>query len=154
MDCSLRDSSVHGIQARTLERVAISSFRGIFPTQGLNPHLRSPALVGRFFTTSTTWEAFLGYSDPNSVGQDGASPSREGGTSNSHRHPSEAGLWWALDPQGGSQWEGEVAGRQCSRSVTEELCGLRHWILREGHSGEGRWQEGSAVGQLLRSSEG
>ena len=87
MDCSLQDSSVHGIQARTLEWVAISSFRGIFPTQGLNPHLRSPALMGRFFTTSTTWEAFLGYSDPNLVGQDGASPSREGGTSNSHKTP-------------------------------------------------------------------
>ena len=29
-----------------------------------------------------------------------------------------------------------------------------HWILREGHSGEGRWQEGSAVGQLLRSCVG
>ena len=32
---------------------------GIFPTQGLNPCLlkRSPALAGRFFITSTTWEA-------------------------------------------------------------------------------------------------
>ena len=30
----------------------------IFPTQGLNPHLfMSPELAGRFFTTSTTWEA-------------------------------------------------------------------------------------------------
>ena len=28
-----------------------------FPTQGLNPHLfTSPALAGRFFTTSATWE--------------------------------------------------------------------------------------------------
>ena len=32
--------------------------QGIFPMQGLNPHLSaSPALAGRFFTTSTTWEA-------------------------------------------------------------------------------------------------
>ena len=32
--------------------------QGIFPTQGLNPtSLMSPALTGRFFTTSTTWEA-------------------------------------------------------------------------------------------------
>ena len=124
MGCSRPGSSVHGIlQGRTLEWVAISSFRGIFPTQGLNPHLRSPALVGRFFTANTTWEAFLGYSDPNSVGQDGASPSREGGTSNSHRHASEAGLWWAPDPQGEPQWGREVAGRQCSGSVTEEFCG-------------------------------
>ena len=30
--------------------------QGIFPTQGLNLHsLMSPALSGRFFTTSTTW---------------------------------------------------------------------------------------------------
>ena len=39
-DCSLPCSSVHGIsQARTLERVAIAFSRGIFPTQGSNPHL-------------------------------------------------------------------------------------------------------------------
>ena len=32
--------------------------QGIFPTQGLNPHLfMSLALAGRFFTTSTNWEA-------------------------------------------------------------------------------------------------
>ena len=29
----------------------------IFPTQGLNPLLLSPALAGRFFTTSITWES-------------------------------------------------------------------------------------------------
>ena len=40
MDCSLPGSSVHEIvQARILEWVAISSSRGIFPTQGLNLHL-------------------------------------------------------------------------------------------------------------------
>ena len=40
MDCSPPGSSVHGIfQARILERVAISCSRGIFPTQGSNPHL-------------------------------------------------------------------------------------------------------------------
>ena len=40
MNCSPPGSSVHGIlQARTLEWVAISSSRGIFPTQGSNPHL-------------------------------------------------------------------------------------------------------------------
>ena len=39
-DCSLPGSSVHGIsQARILEWVAISFSRGIFPTQGWNPHL-------------------------------------------------------------------------------------------------------------------
>ena len=36
--------------------------QGIFLTQGSNPHLiMSPALAGRFFTTSATWEATLGY---------------------------------------------------------------------------------------------
>ena len=40
MDSSPAASSVHGIfQARMLEWVFISSSRGIFPTQGLNPHL-------------------------------------------------------------------------------------------------------------------
>ena len=28
-------------------------------TQGLNPHLMSPALEARFFTTTTTWEAYV-----------------------------------------------------------------------------------------------
>ena len=31
--------------------------QGIFLTQGLNPCLMSPALVGGFFTTSATWES-------------------------------------------------------------------------------------------------
>ena len=35
MNCSLPDSSIHGIlQARILEKVAMPSSRGIFPTQG------------------------------------------------------------------------------------------------------------------------
>ena len=52
MDCSLPGSSVYAIlQARILEWVAMPSFRG------LNPHLMSPALAGRFFTTSATREA-------------------------------------------------------------------------------------------------
>ena len=35
--------------------------QGTFPTQGSNPHLlMSPELAGRFFTTSTTWEALHG----------------------------------------------------------------------------------------------
>ena len=33
--------------------------QGIFPTQGSNPALMSPALARRFFTTSTVWEALL-----------------------------------------------------------------------------------------------
>ena len=31
--------------------------QGIFPTHGLNLYLVSPALAGRFFTTSATCEA-------------------------------------------------------------------------------------------------
>jgi len=55
MDCSPPGSSVNGIiQARILEWV-------LFPTSGDLPNpgieLTSPALTGRFFTTSTTWEA-------------------------------------------------------------------------------------------------
>ena len=42
--------------------------QGIFPTQGSNQCLlTSPVLAGRFFTTSDTWEALLGYSQFNSV---------------------------------------------------------------------------------------
>ena len=50
MDCSPPSSSIQGIlQARNT-----------FPTQGLNSHhFPSPALVGGFFTTSTTWEAHI-----------------------------------------------------------------------------------------------
>ena len=53
MDCSLSGSSVHeeywsGLPCPTL---------GDFPHLGIEPRLMSPALAGRFFTTSTTWEA-------------------------------------------------------------------------------------------------
>ena len=54
MDCSPSSSSVHGtLQARILEWVAMSSSRGIFPTQGSNLCLlpASPALASGFFTT-------------------------------------------------------------------------------------------------------
>ena len=52
MDCSLPDSSVHGIfQARIQERVAIS-YSGDLPGPQIKPaSLVSPALAGRFFTT-------------------------------------------------------------------------------------------------------
>ena len=58
MDYSLPGSSVHGIlQAKLLEWVAMPSSRG-----SPNPRIKpmsptSPALAGRFFTTSTIWEA-------------------------------------------------------------------------------------------------
>ena len=55
MDCSLSGFSVHGIsQTRILELGCHFLLQGTFPTQGLSPHLMSPALAGRFFTTSTT----------------------------------------------------------------------------------------------------
>ena len=58
MDHSSPSSSVHGIlQAKILEWVAISFSRDL-SKPGLEPlSLVSPALAGRFFTTSTTWEA-------------------------------------------------------------------------------------------------
>ena len=62
MDCSPPGCSVHGIlQARILEWVAMPSSRGSsYPmnqTHAGEP--ASPALAGRFFITSTTWEALF-----------------------------------------------------------------------------------------------
>jgi len=58
MDCSPPGSSVHGDSPGKKTGVDFHAFlKGIFPTQGSNPHLRSPALVGRFFTTRVTCEA-------------------------------------------------------------------------------------------------
>ena len=60
MDYSLPGSSVHGIlQARILEWVAMHCSR---ESAWLRDWTKSPALAGRFFTTSATWEApFTGY---------------------------------------------------------------------------------------------
>ena len=55
MDCSLSSSSVHGIlQARILKWVAMPSSRGCSPPRET---LMFPALTGRSFITSATWEA-------------------------------------------------------------------------------------------------
>ena len=58
LDCSQPGSSVQGIlQARTLEGLPCPA-PGDLPDPGIEPvSLMSPALAGRFFTTSTTWEA-------------------------------------------------------------------------------------------------
>ena len=58
MDYSPPSSSIHGIlQAKKLEWVAMPSSRES-SDPGIEPaSLKSPALAGRFFTTSTTWEA-------------------------------------------------------------------------------------------------
>ena len=68
MDCSLPDSSVHGIlQARILEWVAMPSPLRDLPNQGIEPmSLTSPALAGRFFTTNATQEAKVGLGLPSS----------------------------------------------------------------------------------------
>ena len=60
-------SSVHGIlQARILGWVAISFSRGSSrPREQTHTSRTSPALAGRFFTTSTTWKQTMG---PQSVG--------------------------------------------------------------------------------------
>ena len=80
MDCSPPGSSVHGIlHARILESVAMPFSRGILQGNPPNPgiehtSLTSPALAGRFFTTSTTWEAWelqLAFSYRNTVIQMG-----------------------------------------------------------------------------------
>ena len=58
MDCSLPDSSSHGIlQARIPEWAAVPS-SGDLPDPGIEPtSLMSPAFSGGFFTTSASWEA-------------------------------------------------------------------------------------------------
>ena len=64
LDCSPAGSSVYGIaQARILEWVAISSSRGSSQPRDQTASLASPALAGRFFTTSAILEA-CEYSQP------------------------------------------------------------------------------------------
>ena len=51
-DCSLPDSSVHGIlQAKNTGVGCHARLQGIFPTQGSNLRLKSPALTAGFFAT-------------------------------------------------------------------------------------------------------
>ena len=58
MDCSLPGSYAHGIfQAKTPEWAVISYSRGSSQPRGQTHVSVSPALSGRFFTTSATWEA-------------------------------------------------------------------------------------------------
>ena len=68
MDCSLPDSSVHGILlARILEWVAMPSPPRDLPDQGIeHVSLTSPTLAGRFFTTTATQEAKVGLGLPSS----------------------------------------------------------------------------------------
>ena len=58
MDCSPPGSSVHGGSPGKGTGVGCHALlQRIFPTQGGNPGLTSPAMAGGFFTTSATWEA-------------------------------------------------------------------------------------------------
>ena len=60
VDCSPPVSSVHGIsQARILDWLPFPPPRDV-PKPGIKPaSLMSPALAGKFFSTSATWEASL-----------------------------------------------------------------------------------------------
>ena len=59
MDCSLPGSSVHEtLQAKYWSGLPCPP-PGDLPDPGIEPtSLMSPELVGRFFTTSTTWESY------------------------------------------------------------------------------------------------
>ena len=60
MDCNLPDSSIHAIlQARILQWIAMSSSRKSFVARDRSHVSMSSALAGRFFTTNTTWEAWI-----------------------------------------------------------------------------------------------
>ena len=57
-DCSPKGSSVHRIlQAGILKWVVLSFSRGSSQPRDRTHVSMSPALAGRFFTISTTWEA-------------------------------------------------------------------------------------------------
>ena len=60
MDCILPGSSVHGIfQARILEWVAISFFRGSSWPRDHPTSLSSSALAGRLFSAAPSWKPFV-----------------------------------------------------------------------------------------------
>ena len=62
MDCSLPAPLSLGFSRQEYWSGLRFLLQGIFPTQGLNPHLfRLLALAGGFFTSNATWEA------PNSI---------------------------------------------------------------------------------------
>ena len=68
IDCGLPGSSLHGIlQTRILESVAIPSSRASSSPRDQTHICYSLALVGRFFTTSATWESHLSYSESNTI---------------------------------------------------------------------------------------
>ena len=65
MDCSPPGSSVHGtLQARTPERAATPSSKGSSRPQDGAWVFQSPALAGRFFTTTAPWGAVMSLKKP------------------------------------------------------------------------------------------
>ena len=57
MDSSLRGSSFHGIFWASILEWAVTPPAGDLPDPGIKPEsLTSPALAGRLFTTSATWD--------------------------------------------------------------------------------------------------
>ena len=58
MDCSPLGSSVHGILLARIQEWVVCPPPGDLPDPGIKPaSLKSPALSGRPFTSSATWEA-------------------------------------------------------------------------------------------------
>ena len=57
MDCSPQASLSLDSPGKSTGVGCCAVLQGIFPTQGWNLCLMSPALPGGFFTTSATWEA-------------------------------------------------------------------------------------------------
>ena len=58
MDCSLLGSSVHGLLRQEYWNGLSCPLPGDLPNPGIKPaSLMSPALAGRLFTSSATWEA-------------------------------------------------------------------------------------------------
>ena len=72
-------------------------FQGIVPTQGLNLSVASPALAGRFFTTSAPGITYGDTRDPSSISGSGRSPG--GGPSNPLQY-SFLGNLWTEEPGG------------------------------------------------------
>ena len=60
IDCGSPGSSVHGVLRQEYWRGLPCPSPGYLSHPGSEPTSRSPALAGRFFTTSTSWEALRG----------------------------------------------------------------------------------------------
>ena len=109
--------------------------QGIFPTQGSNSYLVSPALAGRFFTPSTTWEGCTTFIKPETPKDKEVECCGAGGRWTtgaalaSWRSRSKRWFMWVQSWQGGdkssgptgSDWEvsssrGTLGGPACSES--------------------------------------